>query len=129
MPLGLGYPPSMPTPRKESDYLNGVPELLMLRLLARKPMHGYELVQAIRFATGGVVAFGEGCVYPILHRLEEDGVLAGGRESVGGRSRVVYRITAAGRKRLQASASRWETVAAAIAGVLGGDGHAAPGLA
>src|SRR6185369_16666892 len=98
----------MPTNRKESDYLNGVPELLLLRLLSRQPMHGYELVQGIRLLTGGVLEFGEGCVYPILHRLEADGLIRGTREAVGRRTRVVYRLASSGRKRLAAATSRWE---------------------
>lgn len=118
----------MSTARKDSDFLNGVPELLLLRLLARQPMHGYELVQNIKLSTNGVLAFGEGCVYPILHRLEADGLLAGKREAVGGRSRVVYRLTPAGKKRLAATASRWEAITAAVAAALRGDGHAAAEL-
>jgi PadR family transcriptional regulator PadR len=114
--------------RKDSDFLNGVPELLLLRLLARQPMHGYELVQGIRLLTGGVLEFGEGCVYPVLHRLEADGLIRGTREAVGGRTRVVYRLAPAGRKRLAAATGRWEQVVAAVAGVLRGDGHAAPVL-
>lgn len=115
--------------RKDSDFLNGLPELLALRLLARRPMHGYELVQAIRFATGGELAFGEGCLYPVLHRLEAEGVLAAGRESVNGRSRVVYRLTPIGEARLTASAGRWGRVAAAVAVVLRGDADGAQALA
>jgi PadR family transcriptional regulator, regulatory protein PadR len=118
----------MSTTRKYSDYLNGVPELLLLRLLARQPMHGYELVQGIRLISGGVLAFGEGCVYPVLHRLEADGLIHGARELVGGRTRVVYRLAPAGRKRLAAATSRWEQVAAAVSAVLREDGHAAPTL-
>src|SRR5207244_1447704 len=104
--------------RKDSDFLNGVPELLLLRLLARRPMYGYELVQAIRLASGDVLAFGEGCVYPVLHRLEAEGCLATRREEVAGRSRVVYRLAPAGRGRLDATAARWERVATAIGRVL-----------
>ena len=124
----------MSTTRKDSDYLNGVPELLLLRLLAREPMHGYELVQGIRLLTGGVLAFGEGCVYPILHRLVAEGAIHGKREEVGGRSRVVYRLKPAGRRRLTAAATRWEQVAAAVSAAIKGDGpimgdaHAAPAL-
>lgn len=114
--------------RKDSDFLNGVPELLVLRLLDRGPMHGYQIVQAIRLASADVLAFGEGSVYPVLHRLEAEGRLASGRERVGGRSRVVYRITPAGRALLGASAERWARVSAAVNRVLGGhDG--APELA
>ena len=56
--------------RTNPDFLNGVPELLLLRLLARQPMYGYELVQRIRLQSDSALEFGEGCIYPILHRLE-----------------------------------------------------------
>src|SRR6476620_2174702 len=62
--------------RNDTDFLNGVPELLILRLVARQPMYGYEIVQAIRLSTDDVLRFGEGCVYPVLHRLADDGLLA-----------------------------------------------------
>ena len=116
------------TDRKANDFLNGVPELLALRLLGRRPMHGYDLVQDIKLATGGQLAFGEGSVYPVLHRLEAEGAIVGERQSVNGRVRVVYRLTATGEKRLAASAANWARVAAAIQSVLG-DGDAAPELA
>jgi PadR family transcriptional regulator PadR len=98
------------TTRKDPDFVNGVPELLILRLLARQPMHGYEVVQAIRLGTDGALSFGEGCIYPLLHRLEADGCLTARWEQVAGRSRVVYRLTAAGRKRLAAVGDRWAGV-------------------
>jgi PadR family transcriptional regulator PadR len=117
----------MSTTRKDCDFLNGVPELLLLRLLARQPMYGYQLVQGIRLLTSGVLQFGEGCVYPILHRLDADGLIRGTREPVAGRTRVVYRLTPAGQQRLTVAASRWEQVVAAISEVLRGHGHAALG--
>lgn len=112
-----------------NDFLNGVPELLILRLVARQPIYGYEIVQAIRLSTGDVLAFGEGCVYPILHRLEADGYLSSTRELVSGRSRVVYRLTPAGRKRLGAAAERWASVSAAVGKVLGGGRDGSPAVA
>jgi len=105
------------------DFLNGVPELLLLEMLARRGMYGYEIVQAIGDATRGRLEFGEGCIYPVLHRLEAEGCLASKREPAGGRTRIVYRVTAAGKKRLEASRVCWRQVAAAIEGVLqGGEG-------
>jgi PadR family transcriptional regulator PadR len=117
------------TTRKDNDFLNGIPELLILRLLQSQPMYGYELVQSIRLTSGEVLAFGEGCVYPILHRLEDEGHLAARRELVAGRSRVVYRLTPNGRKRLEAIASRWEQVSSAVSRVLGGASNGLPALA
>lgn len=102
------------------DYLNGVPELVVLQLLSRRAMYGYELVRAIERTSGEVLQFGEGCIYPILHRLDADGDLAAKRELVGGRSRVVYRLTASGRKRLRGRVASWESIAAAVSRVLQG---------
>ena len=96
------------------DFLNGVPELVVLELLSRRPMYGYELVQAIERSSGSTLEFGEGCIYPILHRLEKDGHLSSRREEAGGRSRVVYRVTASGRKRLAGRVETWQSIAAAI---------------
>lgn len=102
------------------DFLNGVPELLILRLLDRQPMHGYDLVQAIRNASGMKLDFGEGCIYPILHRLEEQKALSSRRELVGGRNRIVYRVTKHGQKRLTHSLGTWKEVVAAVNTVLQG---------
>src|SRR5437660_845719 len=54
------------------NFMNGVPELLILRLLQQEEMYGYEIVQAIRSRTDAVIAVGEGVVYPVLHGLEGD---------------------------------------------------------
>ena len=115
--------------RKTNDFLNGVPELLLLRLLQRRPMYGYQLVQSLKLASGDVLSFGEGCIYPVLHRLEAGGQLSATREQVAGRSRVVYRLTEAGRRRLGDSAVRWEQVVAAVGHILKGGADAEPELA
>src|SRR5262245_9323028 len=96
--------------RTNPDFLNGVPELLILQLLSGRAMYGYQLVQAIRLATDETLDFGEGCIYPILHRLEADGALASRRETVGGRNRVVYRVTSKGARRLEASVADWRNI-------------------
>jgi PadR family transcriptional regulator PadR len=114
---------NMPRRRTNPDFLNGVPELLILRLLARRPMHGYDLVQSIACSSGGRLEFGEGCIYPLLHRLELEGALLSERTNVAGRSRVVYRVSAAGRKRLQDSTSRWHSIVDAVQLVLQGGMH------
>lgn len=111
----------MSNKRSNPDFLNGVPELLILKLLTRRPMHGYELVQALRVATSEALEFGEGCVYPILHRLEADGMLKCRREMAGGRNRLVYRVTARGERRLCESISLWTAVTQAITRALQGD--------
>lgn len=119
----------MPRNRTNPDFLNGIPELLILRLLSRKPMHGYELVRSIACSSGGKLEFGEGCIYPLLHRLETDGALVSRREDAGGRSRVVYRVSKAGKKRLQDSSARWSDVVEAVQMVLQGGMHGSARLA
>ncbi len=114
----------MPRKKKTNpDFLNGVPELVMLRLLSRRPMYGYELAQQIKLQSREHLTFGEGCIYPLLHKLEEAGHLASRREDVGGRSRVVYRVTPQGRKRLAATVSAWTQVVQAVEWILQGEAH------
>ncbi len=115
--------------RTNPDFLNGVPELLILSLLSRRSMYGYELVQAIRRSTEGTLEFGEGCIYPILHRLEAEGLLGSKRETVGGRSRVVYRVTAKGTTRLASTVTTWQQIVAAINHALQGGEHGQTALA
>jgi PadR family transcriptional regulator PadR len=114
-------------PNANPDFLNGVPELVILRLLDAQPAYGYELVQRIRVSSGEQLAFGEGCVYPILHRLEDQGHLTSKRENVGGRSRVVYRVSRRGKARLAQVTVEWERVVAAVGHVLQGGIHGSPG--
>lgn len=92
------------------SFLNGVPELLVLRLLARREMYGYEIVEEIRVQTRGTLAFGEGCIYPYLHYLEAEKQVNSQRREVAGRSRNYYRLTPRGRKRLEALATEWKRV-------------------
>ena len=112
--------------RTNPDFLNGIPELVVLQLLARKPMYGYELVQAVRSSTGDALSFGEGCIYPILHKLERQGHLTSRRESVRGRERVVYRVNKAGRTKLAATVTQWTQVVDAVTSILQGGKNAQP---
>ena len=103
------------------NFMNGVPELLILRLLLQQEMYGYEIVQAIRDRTDAVIAVGEGVVYPVLHGLERDGALRSRRKTVNGRSRIYYSVTAAGSRRLANLSKTWTNLAVAIQKVMGGD--------
>ena len=119
----------MTAKKTNPDFLNGVPELLILKLLAQTPMHGYDVVQAIKASSGGALQFGEGCVYPVLHRLEAQSFLTSRRELVGGRSRIIYRITRLGQRRLADSWQAWKQVVAGVTAVLEGGEHGQPAVA
>ena len=119
----------MTTKKTNPDFLNGIPELLILRVLAQQPMHGYDLVQTIRQSSGLRLDFGEGCVYPILHRLEKQRLLSSERQAVGGRTRIVYRVTKQGLKRLAESRAAWQEIVSAVSAVLQGGDRDVPALA
>jgi PadR family transcriptional regulator PadR len=102
------------------SFLNGVPELLVLKLLSRREMYGYEIVKAIQVQTHEVLTFGEGCIYPYLHYLEKAKLVGSRRQDVAGRSRNYYRLTRRGRQRLAELSGEWDRIAAGIALVMEG---------
>jgi PadR family transcriptional regulator PadR len=107
------------------NFMAGVPELLILRLLQDQDMYGYELVQAIRAQTGDAVSLGEGVVYTVLHTLEREGALKSRRKAVEGRSRIYYTVTAVGLKRYGDLAQSWTALAQIIRSVMKGRHHVA----
>ena len=107
-------------PKTNPSFLNGVPELLVLRLLARRAMYGYEIVKGIQLQTKDALSFGEGCIYPYLHYLEAEKFVRSARREVEGRSRNYYELTARGQKRLAELTNEWGRVSTAIGALLGG---------
>jgi PadR family transcriptional regulator PadR len=102
------------------SFVNGVPELIVLQLLGRREMYGYEIVKAIQAASKDVFAFGEGSIYPILHELQAKKFVKSRRAEFQGRSRFYYTLTGPGKKRLGLLTRQWEQVAAGMNHVLGG---------
>lgn len=92
-------------------------DFLLLAAIARKPIHGYGVVEAIRAASGGALDLAEGTVYPALYRLEGAGLLTSAWETVGGRRRRVYRLTRRGRRRLERDREDWNAFAGAVRAV------------
>jgi PadR family transcriptional regulator PadR len=114
----------MPARKTNPEFMTGVPELLILHLLAERAMYGYELVRSIEAVTREAIHIGEGVVYPTLHALERQGCLKARREPVNGRTRVYYSTTAAGKKRLNVLAGEWQRISSAITAALKGEAHA-----
>ncbi len=100
-------------------FMSGVPELLVLRLLAGREMYGYELVKAVRLVTGEAIVLGEGVIYPVLHSLERNGALQAMRKPVNGRTRVYYSVTPTGQRRLGLLNDEWDRISTGINSVLG----------
>lgn len=99
-------------------FMSGVPELLLLRLLAQREMYGYELVRSVRLVTGEAITLGEGVIYPVLHGLEKGGALKSRRKAVDGRTRVYYSLTGKGRTRLDKLQKEWERIRGGVSAAL-----------
>ena len=106
--------------RTNPSFLNGVPELLVLRLLSKQEMYGYQIVEAIRSQTAGAFSFGEGCIYPYLHYLEAEKQVRSRRREVDGRNRNYYKLTRRGRKRLESLTGEWTRVTTGVARLMEG---------
>jgi PadR family transcriptional regulator PadR len=100
-------------------FMSGVPELVVLRILLRQEMYGYELVKAIRSCSRDAIDLAEGVVYPILHSLEAQGALRSREKAINGRTRVYYRVTAKGRRRLDKLRQEWERIGKGVRSVMG----------
>lgn len=110
----------------EGEILKGHLDMIVLAALATGPAHGYAVIQEIRRRSGEAFDLPEGTIYPVLHRLEQAGLLSsrwGSSET--GRKRRVYSLTARGRRALADHRALWQRFAEAIRGLLGPAGHAA----
>lgn len=105
---------------KKPDTLQGSLDLLVLKILSRRPkLHGYALMTAIKETSGEVLSAEEGSLYPALHRMEEAGwICAEWVVKENGKRARIYQMTAAGKKHLAAEETRWKTVSSAINRVL-----------
>jgi len=89
-----------------------VNEIVLLWALDRRPMHGYQAALEIERRSGGYFSFNHGTLYPILHRLEKEGVIAGEwSDPEEGRARKEYALTEAGRTYLEEISRTWRTLA------------------
>ncbi len=106
-------------PPRQTDLLQGTLDLLILKTLALEPRHGLGISRRIEQTTRGVFRVQPGSLFPALHRLEQEGWIAGAwGESENRRRARYYRLTPAGRKHLQAERRNWKQVALAVARVL-----------
>lgn len=87
----------------------GSTEVIILTLLAERPMYGYEMVQELERRSNGYFEMKEGLLYPTLHRMQQSGWLASSWQSVDGRRRKYYALTAQGREALGEQAQEWNT--------------------
>ena len=111
-----GAGPGVSDVKKKTDVRQGTLALMVLKTLdVLGPLHGYGLARRIEQISGDLLTLNTGTLYPLLLRLEQEGAIASERgPSENNRSARFYRLTAAGRKQLQAETRDWERTAALI---------------
>jgi transcriptional regulator len=110
----------MAASRNRVELLQGTLDLLVLQTLIWGPQHGYGIAQAIRANSSDVLQVDTGSLYPALHRLERQRLIAASWKVSEHKQRTrVYRLTAAGRRQLAVERTRWDRLVEAIGGILG----------
>jgi PadR family transcriptional regulator PadR len=105
--------------RKQAELLPGTLDLLILKAVSLNPQHGYGVLLRIEQITGGALTIEQGALYPALHRLEHQGLLAGEwGTSENNRRAKYYRLTAPGRKRLSEEVEGWNRLVSAMSAAL-----------
>jgi PadR family transcriptional regulator PadR len=103
----------------DTEQLKGTLALLILSLLSRKSMYGYEIATTVHHDTDGAFTWREGSLYPNLHKLEQDGLITGSwEEKETGRKRRYYAITKKGKAALQEKVQSWNDLCQAVNRVL-----------
>src|SRR3954467_9030984 len=102
----------------KADALRGQLDALVLATLRGGPAHGYAVIEELKRRSEGAFDLAEGTVYPVLHRLEVDGLPSRSWSTVAGRRRRVYRLTKRGEKALAAREEEWRAFSSAVEAVL-----------
>jgi len=109
----------MGTDSQRSDLLQGTLDVLILKVVALGPIHGYAIAQRLLQMSGDVLQVQQGSLYPALHRLEKRGWLrAEWAATDTGREARFYTLTRLGRRQLEEQRANWDRLSAAISGVL-----------
>ena len=107
-----------PADRFAPDLVRGSLDLMVLSVLSGGATYGLAVQQRLRTASGGLVEANPGTLYPLLHRLEADGLIAADWSTEGGRRRKWYTLTDAGRAKLTDRAAQWYAYAELVRGLL-----------
>jgi PadR family transcriptional regulator, regulatory protein PadR len=102
----------------EGQVLKGHLEMLVLAVVGSTASHGYAVIERLKELSGGAFDLPEGTVYPVLHRLENRGLLSSKWSDDARRARRVYSVTAAGRRFLGEQRATWSSFSRAVSAVL-----------
>ena len=104
---------------KPSGLVQGTLDLLLLKILALEPLHGWAISQRLKSVSGEVLQVSEGSLYPALHKLDQEGwITAEWKQTENNRRAKFYSLTNIGRKQLESEAANWERLSAAISMVV-----------
>jgi transcriptional regulator len=104
---------------KPSDLVQGTLDLLLLKILALEPMHGWAISQRLQLVSKDELRVSDGSLYPALHKLEQEGwIKAEWKTSELGRRAKFYSLTASGRRKLEEEAGEWRRLSSAISRVV-----------
>ncbi len=105
--------------KRTENNLQGSLDLLILKTLEHSPNHGFGITLHVQTASEGLLQIEEGSLYPALHRLEREKLIAGSwKTTENGRRARFYGLTASGAKRLEQARANWKTVARGVKKVL-----------
>ena len=100
---------------KPSDLLQGTLDLLILKTLAREPLHGWAIGKRIQLLSDAVLSVQQGSLYPALHRLESNGwIVAEWKSAESGRDAKFYSLTRQGRRQLDRELESWSRLSGAV---------------
>jgi PadR family transcriptional regulator PadR len=104
---------------RPSDLVQGTLDLLILKILALEPLHGWAISQRLRQVSGDVLQVSDGSLYPALHKLENEGwITSEWKPSENNRRAKFYSLTRPGRRYLEKEAANWDRLSAAISHVV-----------
>ena len=104
---------------KPSDLVQGTLDLLIMKILALEPQHGWAISQRLKQISGEVLQVSDGSLYPALHKLEQEGwIKATWKPTENNRRAKFYELTRSGRKELERETANWRRLSEAITGVV-----------
>ncbi len=104
---------------KPSDLVQGTLDLLILKILALEPLHGWAISQRLKQVSGDVLQVSDGSLYPALHKLEQEGwITAVWKATENNRRAKFYELTRSGRKELERETANWQRLSTAISGIV-----------
>jgi PadR family transcriptional regulator PadR len=104
---------------KPPDLVQGTLDLLLLKLLALEPLHGWAISERLKQVSGDVLQVSDGSLYPALHKLEQGGwITARWRVTENNRRAKFYELTRLGRRQLEQESANWERLAGAISHIV-----------